>query len=207
MAKKTTPSPASQAAGGQRDEQQEHGGGDPGLPVTGEHGSGAGQEPGARSQSLAPTLGLGDEQLSEDAHGDDADASDETPLPPQPAVRARQGDDGRPFCPTHNCLQVATGSKDQHTHYACPVPGCSTKEKRARPQVKVPAEPQRCPQRTCRDADGKPLAFLEVEPKLSSMAQLHMACPKCGFHMKVPRPIFAEALAQQRRPREDLAAR
>lgn len=149
---------------------------------------------------------LDDKELSEDLHGDNG---------PPLVVRARQGDDGRPFCPTHNCLQVATGSKEQHTHYACPVPGCATKEKRARPQVKVPAEPSPCPQRTCRDEKGKPLAYLEVEPRLSGVSHLHMRCPKCGFHVNAPRPHFAaaaptpaDARARYERGRkEDLAAR
>lgn len=171
------------------------------------------QEPGAGGQTdscnpgISHTLGLGDEQLSAEVHDEGPEAATDVEQTPPPPTRARQGDDGRPFCPTHNCLQIASGSKGKHTHYRCPVPGCATREKRARPQVKVPAEPQACPQRTCREPDGTPLAFLEVDPKLSSMAQLHMHCPRCGFHLKVPRPIFAEALAQQRRPREDLAAR
>jgi len=165
--------------------------------------AGAGTLAGETPPSPAPSLGLDDEQLSEDVHDDDK--GDEPVPPPQP-VRARQGDDGRPFCPTHNCLQVASGSKGKHTHYRCPVPGCTTREKRARPQVKVPAEPLACPQRTCRDEKQEPLAYLAVDAKLSTIAQLHMTCPKCGFHVKVPRAIFA-ASHQASGRNEDLAAR
>jgi hypothetical protein len=101
------------------------------------------------------------------------------------------------------------------THYACPVPGCNSKEKRARPAVKIPVFPQPCPQRTCRNEHGKPLAFLEVDARLSGVSHLRMVCPKCRFHVNVPRPQFgaavptpAEAKERYRRGRtEDLASR
>jgi hypothetical protein len=173
------------------------------------HTMGLADEPGTVEQAPAEQAPaektaaeqLDDRELSEEAHGDNA--------PPLVPSRARQGDDGRPFCPLHNCLQVATGSKEQHTHYACPVPGCATKEKRARPQVKVPAEPQACPQRTCRDEKGKPLAYLEVDPRLSGVSHLHMVCPRCKFHVNAPRPLFNPDLYRQQRERtvESLATR
>lgn len=171
------------------------------------------ETPGGPSE----TLGLGDEphrdgddsqipgmheqppdEPRDEAHSD-GDGGHQLPTMP---VRARQGDDGRPFCPTHNCLQIASGSKDNHTHYRCPVPGCSTREKRARPQVKVPSEPQRCPQLVCRNK----LSFLEVDVKFSKVSHLRMCCPACGFAMDVPRPQFDPTIHMPR-PTEDLAAR
>jgi hypothetical protein len=127
----------------------------------------------------------------------------------QPAVaspRARQGDDTKPYCPRHNVLLRATGSRELHTNYACPVQGCQTREKRIRPSLKVPSEPQMCPQRTCRDADG---VALEVDERLSNLAHLHMSCPQCGFHLKMPRPQFdaAAAARERRRETQDLSER
>ena len=90
------------------------------------------------------------------------------------------------------------------TLYACPVRGCDTKEKRARPQTKIPAAPLRCQQRTCRDEER----YLEVNPELSTVANLEMVCPGCGFHVKVPRPQFTPQLARQRQAAEgDFAER
>jgi hypothetical protein len=120
----------------------------------------------------------------------------------------RQGDDGRPYCPTHNCLCKATSSHKTATYYACPVPGCTTRAKRARPQIKMPAEPLACQSRSCQqgsgDGDAANKRFLEVNDKLSTVANLHMECGGCGFHVKVPRPQFAPDL--ERRRQRDLAA-
>lgn len=199
MARKTQASSAAAAA--ENEQQDRHDAeGRPGLPVVGneaDHGS-----------NVAATLGLGDDQvsdseLSEHVHGGDpADEAGDEPAPPQTPVRARQGDDGRPFCPTHNCLQIASGSKDNHTHYRCPVPGCGTREKRARPQAKVPSEPLRCPRLICR----KRLSYLEVVPKFNKVSHLRMCCPNCGFTLDVPRPGF-DPQSHSQRPAEDLAAR
>jgi len=146
-------------------------------------------------------LGLADPDYAREDFQPAAEAPSE---PPEPA-RARQRDLLRPYCPLHNCLMVATSSRKLHTNYACPVHDCDETEKRARPSVRVPAQPQLCPQRHCR---GAMLAqALEVVPTLSTAAQLHMACPKCGFNLKAPRPQFDAARAQRQRDAEDLADR
>jgi hypothetical protein len=80
------------------------------------------------------------------------------------------------------------------THYACPVPDCDEKSKRARPAVKVPAEPMRCQNRSCAGTPN----FLEVNEKLTNLANLHMQCPNCGQGVKVPRPSFAPRMAGTR---------
>lgn len=121
-------------------------------------------------------------------------------------VRGRQGDEGKPYCGVHNVLMRAYASKPDATHYECPVDGCEEKGKRVRPQLKVPSSPSYCPQRTCQRV------ALVVVPKLSTMAQLHMACPQCRFSLKQPRPQFdaaAQAAEARRRlaEREDLAER
>jgi hypothetical protein len=150
----------------------------------------------AEQLEQVPTLGL------DEGPAQSAEAGDDTPVE---TGRGRQGDDSKPYCPLHNCLLVATGSKPGHTHYACPVAGCDSREKRARPAIKVPARPQMCPQRSCREAG----AALEADPRLSNVAQLNMICPRCGFSMKVPRPHFDAAAAQRARRQDvdDLAAR
>lgn len=150
--------------------------------------------------SVAPSLDLDDAALSEHAHGDDG-----PPLAAAPAARGNQGDEGRPYCERHNVLMVASGSRPAVTLYRCPVEGCDARAKRVRPQFKIPAQPQMCPQRICADAP----AALEVVARLSTLAQLHMACPRCGFSLKVPRPQFGPQLASQRRRAlvEDLGER
>lgn len=150
-----------------------------------------------------PTLGLSDEQVSEEAHGDDEPPLANVPPATAPAVRGQQGDEGRPYCPRHNVLMRAIGSHPDHTRYKCPVPGCDEKAKRVRPTLKVPHQPQMCPQRSCDEV------AMVVTPALSNVAQFHMECPQCGFSLKVPRPTFAPQLDRQRRiaAAEDLAAR
>lgn len=111
-------------------------------------------------------------------------------------ARGRQGDDSRPYCPRHNCHLKSDGATKVATKYRCPVPGCETREKRARPQVKIPAEPMTCPNRSC--ATGGEKQFLEANPDKTTGANLHMECPACGFHVKVPRPQFTPQLARQR---------
>lgn len=118
------------------------------------------------------------------------------------APRARQGSDGRPFCPKHLCLLTANKSTAASTHYACPVPGCDSKEKRARPLIPIPREPQHCPQRTCA---GNPRAILEVAPKQGHRAHIKMVCPVCNFHMHQPRPEM-KAVFVRDREREKRAA-
>jgi hypothetical protein len=145
------------------------------------------------------SLGLDDVELSQEAHGDNA------PDLVRPTT-GRQGDGSRPFCPTHNCLMKSQFSDKVATHYKCPVPGCEGKEKRARPAVKVPADPMRCSNRSCAGLENN---FLEVNVRLTSLANLHMECPNCKQGVKVPRPSFAPRLAEQRRqePAEDFGER
>ena len=148
-------------------------------------------------------LGLDDAELSERAHGDDAPALNPEPRTLNPA-RGRQGDEGRPFCERHNVLMVTYTSKPDVTHYRCPVEGCDARAKRIRPTIKIPATPLFCQQRTCKERG----VALEVDPKFSTGAQLHMRCPNCEFGLKVPRPQFATQLARQRREAvDDLAER
>src|SRR5262245_46897513 len=105
---------------------------------------------------------------------------------------------------------VAYSSKPDTTHYKCLVEGCGETGKRARPQIKVPASPTKCPQRPCKLND----VALVVDPRLSNMVQLHMVSASFGFNVKQPRPEFgAAAIEQQQRQRqradagEELAAR
>lgn len=137
-----------------------------------------------------PALDLGDEldaPLQEPS-------GDEAPPPPAAPAVARQGDETRPFCGKHNCLMRATSTKASVTHYGCPVPGCSSKEKRARKTQHIPAEPKACPDVRCE----KKASFLEVVPERSTPALLCMACPECGFSLKEPRPQFRDLLRRQR---------
>lgn len=112
----------------------------------------------------------------------------------------------RPCCERHVVLMQAYSSTDEKTYYRCPVPGCDEREKRVRVQVDIPSEPRACPQRTCRTPEGAPTSYLELVPKLSSLAQLHMACPACRFNLKIPRPQFAEQVKNEARRRRERAA-
>jgi hypothetical protein len=97
-------------------------------------------------------------------------------------------------------------SKPDKTHYKCPVEGCEETAKRVRPTLRVPAAPQFCPQRHCRR--GGQAVALEAVGRLSTVAQLHMQCPRCGFELKVPRPQFEPALDRRRQAAiEDLGDR
>lgn len=139
-----------------------------------------------------PALDLGDDQLE-----NDSELSGETAPPPpaaEPAPVARQGDESRPFCSKHNCLMRATSTKSSITHYGCPVPSCSSKEKRARKAQHIPAEPKACPDVRCQDKKS----FLEVDLSRSTPALLCMVCPECDFSMKEPRPQFRDILRRQR---------
>lgn len=128
-------------------------------------------------------------------------ASIAPPAPPQ----ARQGDEGRPYCGTHNCLMRASGTTKTETRYSCPVPLCTQKEKRARSSVSIPREPSRCPDIRCR---GKTVeSYLEVDLRRSSTAHLCMVCPKCGYDIKVPRPTFNSGVRTYERDEGELAAR
>lgn len=122
---------------------------------------------------------------------------------PKP-VPARQGDDGRPYCPIHQCQMRASGSKPDVTHYACPVPSCTCNAKRARPTVHIARDPLLCPNRTCQS----PQQYLEINLAKSG-ANAHMECPACHFSLKAPRPQFAQVLQHQHRrpPREDVTDR
>ena len=98
-----------------------------------------------------------------------------------------QGSDGRPFCEKHNCLMVASGTKDRVTYYKCPVPGCDCREKRARPTTPIPSAPQVCQFQTCKT----PPQYLERDFDDKSIGQLAMVCPKCGNKHYVTRPTYA----------------
>lgn len=129
----------------------------------------------------------------------------ETPAAVVPPVPARQGDEGRPYCPVHQCLMRANGTREQVTTYACPVPTCKCSEKRARPTVRIARDPVACPNRTC----ASPQQFLEFDPKRSTFSQLHLECPACHFSIKQPRPQFnaMQELKRRRPPREELSDR
>lgn len=163
---------------------------------------------GTLAAAAAPSLGL-DAPPASEAERSASDAARGDDLPPEPApliepVRARQGEQGRPYCDKHNCLQRATATRGDVTHYACPVPDCTSRAKRVRPSLKVPAEPMPCPDIRCRGHEH----FLEVDPRRSNLVQLHMHCPACGFGLKVPRPQFEDQFRRQReRAAEDLSAR
>jgi len=154
----------------------------------------------ASASDQPPSLGLDDGQAAAEAHGDQ-----EPPLVLPARARGQQGDAGRPYCPRHNVLMVAYATKPEKTHYKCPVEACDETAKRVRPTLRVPAAPQLCPQRHCR-RDGQAMA-LETVGTLSTVAQLHMQCPRCGFALKVPRPQFEPALERRRAAVEDLAER
>lgn len=129
--------------------------------------------------------------------------SPETPkhlLPAPYGNASRQGDEGRPFCPKHLCYLRSTGSREATTSYKCPVPGCCTAEKRARPQVTIPREPTPCPTKSCKPGPGNEGRFLEVNAALSSGSNVHLECPKCKFAVKVPNPVMA-AMTKGARPR------
>lgn len=151
---------------------------------------------GKEEQAAEASLGLDDGIAAAESAGPktSAPAADLQ----KTAAAGRQGDGSRPFCCRHNCLMKAEKSDPLATHYACPVPGCSEKEKKARPAIKVPAEPMRCTQRVHGlEKEGSREHFLEVNDELSTLANLHMECPGCGFHVKVPRPQFTPQMARQ----------
>lgn len=129
--------------------------------------------------------------------------SNTPPVSPETPAPARQGDEGRPYCPVHQCLMRANGTREQVTTYTCPVPTCTCSEKRARPSVRIHREPTKCPNRIC----ASPQQYLEFDPRRSNVAQLHMECPKCKFSLKQPRPQFAPQLEQEKRRRERDAQR
>lgn len=134
-------------------------------------------------------------------------------VPPNPVpalpVPARQGDDGRPYCPVHQCLMRANGTRGNVTTYACVVPTCEVSEKRARPQVRIAKEPIPCPMKTCVESPRGPQQFLEFDAARSNLAILHMECPKCKYALKVPRQSAAGMLdrARKRPERDDLSQR
>jgi hypothetical protein len=99
---------------------------------------------------------------------------------------ARQGDEGRPYCATHNCLMTANGTDGVVTRYRCPVPGCESTVKRVRKVAVVPSKPLRCQAITCQD----PPQYFAVNVTSSQGGTLKMFCPKCGRETIVPRPGF-----------------
>lgn len=163
----------------------------------GNRGSDASEKsPGPGAGAAAASLDVDDAELTRNTEGENApDLGDS-------AGAVRQGEEGRPYCPTHNCLCKATSSSKTATYYACPVPGCETRTKRARPQTKMPADAMACTSRSCQEAsggkEGAGKRYLVVNDKLSTVANLHMECGGCGFHVKVPRPQFTPNLARQR---------
>lgn len=147
------------------------------------------------AKESAKTMGLGD-----------VAAAPETIAvgPPQQASSVARAENGRPYCSRHNVLMRATGTKGDVTHYACPVPGCDCKAKSARPKDPIPKEPLTCPQVSCRE----PAKYLEVDVDRSTLGQLAMVCPGCGFTTRVPRPQIAFVNQRMRESAaEDLSAR
>jgi hypothetical protein len=144
------------------------------------------------------SVGLEQEVGSQKSEVESADLRPPTSDAPLPSTR--------PCCERHVVLMRAYSSTDEKTYYRCPVPGCDARETRVRVQVDIPSEPRACPQRTCRTPEGEPLAYLELVPQLSSLAQLHMACPVCRFNLKIPRPQFAEQVQNEARRRRGRAA-
>jgi hypothetical protein len=163
---------------------------------------------GEETQDATPGLARDEGQLAAFLSSQEAgqENMDNPPPPvvakPELAPPQRQGDDTRPFCSRHNCLMRSTSSTSDITRYSCPVPTCDQKEKRARRAVQIPREPQVCPDIRCREK----ASFLESDPKRSSTAHLSMVCPKCGYEIKVPRPMYL-GLQRTYEHDGDLAAR
>lgn len=159
------------------------------------------QESGDRSQepgeTASPAMTLDDLPLANNVSGETLPSAESLVASPAPS--------GRPFCGTHNCLMKAVRSSKTDTHFACPVPLCDAKEKRARASVHIPREPHRCPDVRCQ---GKTIeSYLEVDLRRSTTAHLCMVCPKCGYDIKVPRPQFNSGVRTYERDEGDLAAR
>lgn len=114
-----------------------------------------------------------------------------------------RNEDGRPYCGKHNALMVAGKTTGNVTHYYCQVEGCQEAEKKARPEIRVPAKPLICGRALC----AEKLTALEVDVERSrASAMLTMICPDCGFTQYVPRPGYV-ANTKPRPAEQDFAAR
>jgi hypothetical protein len=116
------------------------------------------------------------------------------PVSQETTTPARRGDEGRPYCPKHQCYMQSTGTRGNVTHYGCPVPTCRETEKLVKPTVSMAREPWECPCQSCR----KPQQYLEFDDKLSTPAIAHMVCPQCKFSMKTPRSQVADLMQLKR---------
>ncbi len=94
-------------------------------------------------------------------------------IPPQTA---------RPVCPKHFCKMTAYATKEQVTHYRCPVEGCSCTDARDRgANALIPSGPQICPR--CGVA-------CEVDHSYLSPVLVHLECPaRCGFSVKISKVV------------------
>lgn len=142
------------------------------------------QEPGARSQEPTPAPAV------------------TTDAPPLATHHSPPADNGRPYCPQHNCLMRAVSSPEKVTYYQCPVPSCDQSVKRIRGASQIPAQPQKCTSSLCRKR--KEPSYLEVNVKKSQLSRLWMECPACGASVQQPRPAF---VPPRSRRDEDLSAR
>lgn len=137
-------------------------------------------------------------QRTDDAPGMTLDTPVVT-TPPRVEQVSTVDQDGQPYCPLHNCRMVAQGSERDETLYKCKVPGCKMRSRRVR--GKVPAEPQKCPMVTCKAGDG---FYLEVDAPRTTLGELVMVCPNCGYTARVPRPGYTAPI---RRVVEDFGDR
>jgi hypothetical protein len=114
-----------------------------------------------------------------------------------------RNEDGRPYCGKHNALMVAGKTTGNVTHYYCQVEGCQEAEKKARPEIRVPAKPIICGRALC----AEKLTALEVDAERSrASAMLTMVCPDCQFTQYVPRPGYVPN-TKPRPAEQDFAAR
>lgn len=114
-----------------------------------------------------------------------------------------RNEDGRPYCGKHNALMVAGKTTGNVTHYYCQVEGCQEAEKKARPEIRVPAKPIICGRALC----AEKLTALEVDVDRSrASAMLTMVCPDCQFTQYVPRPGYVPN-TKPRPVEQDFAAR
>lgn len=105
-------------------------------------------------------------------------------------------DTGRPYCGRHNVLMRATTTQGNVTHYRCPVESCDAREKRARPEIKVPTSPVLCSRSICGGA------AMEVDEKKSALLRMSLVlvCPRCGQEVEVPKPGVKPTLRREPEP-------
>lgn len=162
--------------------------------------------------SPPPGIGLDDSGSDGAARADGTLPAVSSPAgnnhPALPGLATRRVEQGTPYCARHNVLMVTSSSQERAAYYKCPVPGCQQTDKRARPTMRIPSEPLRCPQRSCSADDPKSAMYLEVNGAKSTPFQLRMECPRCSFQINVPRPGVESAVQRARlEASEDLDAR